>query len=323
MKALKHFFFLFIFLTLLSSCLKEELPVPAHQQGDLMIDQVELGTTYGLQIYYDLASNSVVSTNQKTDWDLSFECESGGWHVLLNSSLAAAAADLGAVDFVAVNSTDDAVWNWDLQTGLLDSTAIGDYRSLNHVYLIDRGYNETGVALGFKKIMLEFNEDETFFMRSANLDGSEDETITIMKDPDINFKSYSFNTNSVIDIEPNKNDWDLLFSQYTHVFQNPTLPYLVTGVLLNRFNTSCAQEESMPFEEIAYENIEDFDFSFDINTIGYDWKSYSFDVSQFTIVENMNYVIKTNNAAYFKLRFIDFYNDLGEKGAPKFELQDL
>ena len=111
--------------------------------------------------------------------------------------------------------------------------------------------------------------------------------------------------------------------RYTHVFQNPTLPYLVTGVLLNRFNTSCAQEESIQFEEITYESIGDYDFSFDLNTIGYDWKSYSFDLSQFTIVENMSFVIKTNNEAYFKLRFIDFYNDLGEKGAPKFELQDL
>lgn len=323
MKALKHFFFLFSVVSLLSSCLKEELPVPVHEQGDLMIGQVELGTTYGLQIFYDLASNSIVSANPKTDWDLSFECKTGGWHVLLNSSLAAAAADLGAVDFGSVSNTDDAVWDWDLQTGLLDSSAIGDYRNLNHVYLIDRGYNEAGVALGFKKIMLEFNEDESFYLRSANLDGSEDETITITKDPNINFKSYSFNTNSVIDIEPNKNDWDLMFSQYTHVFQNPTLPYLVTGVIMNRLNTSCAQEESIPFEEIAFENIGDFDFSFDINTIGYDWKSYSFDVSQFTIVENMNFVIKTNNEAYFKLRFIDFYNDLGEKGAPKFELQDL
>ena len=323
MRAIKHICFLSMVVVLLSGCLKEELPVPPHVQGDLMVGQVELGTTYGLQIYYDLASNSIVSTSQKTDWDLSFECAVGGWHVLLNSSLAAAAADLGEVDFESVSNTDNAVWNWDLQTGLLDSTAIGDYRNLNHVYLIDRGYNEAGVPLGFKKIMLEFNEDETFYLRSANLDGSEDETVTISKDPNINFQSYSFNSHSVVDIEPNKNDWDLLFSQYTHVFQNPTLPYLVTGVLLNRFNTSCAQEEAIPFDEINYENAADFAFSSDINTIGYDWKSYNFDLSQFTIVENLSYVITTNDGIYFKLRFIDFYNDSGEKGAPKFELQDL
>ena len=323
MNMLRHFCFLLFSIPLLSSCLKEELPVPIHEQGDLVVGQVELGTTYGLQIYFDLASNSIVSTNHKTDWDLSFECVNGGWHVLLNSSLVAAAADMGEVPFTSITNTDDAVWTWDKQTGVLDSTAIGDYRNSNHVYLIDRGYNEDGTPLGFKKIMLEFNADETFGMRSSNLDGTEDEIITINKNPDINFQSYSFNTKSVIDIEPNKNDWDVLFTQYTHVFQNPTLPYLVTGVLLNRHNTLGVLEESISFEEIAYENVGTFDFSSAINTIGYDWKSYNFDLSQFSIVENMHYVIKTNSEAYFKLRFIDYYNDLGEKGAPKFELQDL
>jgi len=81
--------------------------------------------------------------------------------------------------------------------------------------------------------------------------------------------------------------------------------------------------EAIPFDEINYENAADFAFSTDINTIGYDWKSYNFDLSQFTIVENLSYVITTNDGIYFKLRFIDFYNDSGEKGAPKFELQDL
>jgi hypothetical protein len=97
----------------------------------------------------------------------------------------------------------------------------------------------------------------------------------------------------------------------------------VTGVLLNRHNTLGVLKESISFEEITYENVGTFDFSSAINTIGYDWKSYNFDLSQFSIVENMNYVIKTNSEAYFKLRFIDYYNVLGEKGAPKFELQDL
>ena len=198
MNMLRHFCFLIVAIPLLSSCLKDELPVPIHEQGDLMVGQVELGTTYGLQVYFDLASNSIISTNHKTDWDLSFECVNGGWHVLLNSSLAAAAADMGEVPFTSVINTDDAVWSWDKQTGLLDSTAIGDYRNSNHVYLIDRGYNEDGTPLGFKKIMLEFNADETFAMRSSNLDGTEDETITINKNPDINFQSYSFNTNSCL-----------------------------------------------------------------------------------------------------------------------------
>ena len=314
---------LFIFLLLLTSCLKEELPVPVHVQGDLILSQVEIGNDYGLQIYYDLASNSIVKTNHKTDWDLSFECDPDGWHVLLNSSLAGAAADMGAVAFTSVVETTDAVWDWDLQTGHLDSTAIGDYRNLEHVYIIDRGYNEQGQLIGFKKIMLEYSLEGSYVMRVANLDGSEDHTVSIIKDNEVSFQAFSLESLTIVDIEPHKDTWDLLFTQYTHLFQDPVLPYLVVGVLLNRNYTSAVLDEIIPFEDITFEDLDNYELSNNLNTIGYDWKSYSFDLGQFSILSNLSYLVKTNSDAYFKLRFIDYYNDLGEKGAPKFELQSL
>ena len=309
---------LFVF----SSCLKEELPVPPHQQGDLVLGQVELGTTYGLQIYYDLATNSVVKTNHKTDWDLAFECDLQGWHIVLNSSLAMAAADMGEVPFDQITETIGAEWNWDHQTGDLDSTAIGDYRDLNHVYVIDRGYNEMGTQLGYKKTMLSYT-DGVYEIKYANLDGTAEYTTVIIKDASINFQAFSFNTQSAVDIEPEKTTWDLLFTQYTHVFQNPTMPYLVTGVLLNRHSTSCAEDDLTDFNDIELDNVADFDFIIDLNTIGYDWKSYDGGSGQFTIVTDRNYIINNNLGVYYKIRFIDYYNDLGEKGAPKFEIQSL
>ena len=36
-----------------------------------------------------------------------------------------------------------------------------------------------------------------------------------------------------------------------------------------------------------------------------------------------NFIIKNSIGLYFKLHFIDFYNDSGEKGYPKFALQQL
>ncbi len=305
-----------------SSCLKEELPIPPHQQGDLVLGQVELGTTYGLQIYYDLATNSVVKINQKTDWDLAFECSTEGWHVILNSSLAMAAADMGELDFDQITETAGAEWNWDHQTGELDSTAIGDYRDGNHVYIVDRGYNEMGTQLGYKKIMLSYI-DGVYEIKSANLDGTEEQIALIVKDASINFQAFSFNSHSAVDIEPPNSSWDLLFTQYTHIFQNPTMPYLVTGVLLNRYETTCAEDEVTSFDEISLENVSDFSFMNDLNVIGYDWKSYDGGSGQFTIVEDRNYILKDNLGVYHKLRFIDYYNDLGEKGAPKFEIQSL
>lgn len=311
----------FILFTL-SSCLKEEIPIPPHEQGDLIMGQVELGATYGLQIYYDLGTNSIVKTNHKTDWDLAFECDTEGWHVVLNSSLAMAAADMGGLDFDQVTETSGAEWKWDHQTGDLDSTAIGDYRGGDHIYIIDRGYDEMGTQLGYKKIILSYTNG-VYEIKSANLDGTEEQTTSVSKDASIHFQAFSFNSHSAVDIEPEKTSWDLLFTQYTHVFQNPTMPYLVTGVLLNRHETSCAEDDLTSFDDINLENVTDFDFITDLNTIGYDWKSYDGGSGQFTIVADRNYIINDNIGLYYKLRFIDYYNDLGEKGAPKFEIQSL
>jgi len=37
----------------------------------------------------------------------------------------------------------------------------------------------------------------------------------------------------------------------------------------------------------------------------------------------MNYVIRDRDGFFYKLRFIDFSNDMGEKGYPKFEFVRL
>ena len=55
--------------------------------------------------------------------------------------------------------------------------------------------------------------------------------------------------------------------------------------------------------------------------IGYDWKSYNSGTYEVDI--NKNYIIKTTEDLYYKIHFIDFYNDQGEKGTPKFEISSL
>ena len=37
------------------------------------------------------------------------------------------------------------------------------------------------------------------------------------------------------------------------------------------------------------------------------------------LIPDMNYVIRDRDGFFYKLRFIDFNNDMGEKGYPKFE----
>ena len=53
----------------------------------------------------------------------------------------------------------------------------------------------------------------------------------------------------------------------------------------------------------------------DINVIGYDWKIYDFDTGFYTIDPSATYILSDTEGYFYKLRFIDFYNENGEKGS--------
>lgn len=323
---MKNHFFLWLlpgFVLAFSGCDRGELPVPAHEAGDVVMQELEMGADYGTQLWYDLETNTVLSRNAKTDWDLMFEASAEGWHVLLNSAKAMAAAPTGKESLAAVTTADGAAWSWDAPSGHMDSTAIGDWRKSKEAFLIDRGYDAVGEHLGYMKVQfLSVNEDQ-YRLRFAALDGSSEATFTVPKDSARSFVAFSFDdSGKVLPIEPPHGKWDLLFTQYTHIFEGP-IAYLVTGVLHNRQGVTVAVDSTRSFAAITYEHVPEYTFSKAINTIGYSWKVYDFDAGSYNINPSLNYIIHTAEGHYFKLHFVDFYNAQGEKGAPRFEVQRL
>ena len=308
--------------TIYISCLKEEIPIEP-QIRTANVSQVNMGSDYGLQIYFNLENNSIVKQNIKTDWDIAFESSIDGWHIILNSSVASSAANTGNTNFSSVIDTSGTNWKWDVPNGNLDSTAIGDYRNNNEVYIIDRGYDINGNLIGFKKITFDNITENEYEIHYADLNGNNENSIIIPKDSSVNFIGFSFKTNDMVDIEPNKENWDLLFTQYTHIFQNPFMPYLVTGVIINRNNTLVSIDNVNNYEEINSSNIDSYVFNNEIDFIGYDWKTYDFNSGNYLVDQNSNFIIKTNVGFYYKLHFIDFYDNAGLKGSPKFEYQKL
>ena len=98
-----------------------------------------------------------------------------------------------------------------------------------------------------------------------------------------------------MNIEPEKNNWDLVFTQYTQLFQNniETPAYLVTGVLTNYLNDVLVAIDSLnSFESISIDLIDSYDFSNLQNKIGYDWKVFSFDNQTYTVRNDITYIIK-------------------------------
>lgn len=320
-KQLVSFITLSIFLF---SCEKEELPVPVYDRGDMTTASIEMGPTYKNQIFYKLSSESIISTNDKADWDLAFDCTSE--HIFLNSSKLMYIWNTGQTSMSSVTDTTGFYANkkWDSEKGMHDSTAIGDLTSiLNQVVLINRGYNDIGTHQGFRKMMVQSVGTGSYTFTYSNLDGTASYTKTITISSTHNKIYYSFTSNNEVVIEPAKNNYDLLFTQYTQTFYDPLQSYLVTGVLINPNNTRVSKITDKTFNDIALSDTTSHPFSNYANSIGYDWKVYDFGTSLYVVDVSHCYIISDNEGFFWKLHFIDFYNALGIKGYPKFEFKKL
>jgi len=325
----------------LSSCFKEDQKITPHDPGNVTTDTIEMMHDYRYQVYFSLHTNEVVSTNLKKTWDLGFDCSADGWRVILNTSNFMLAAGTSETDLSVSLDTVGLSWKYDASTGTLDSTAFGQWvtfhepdsaKSYSHeVYAINRGYDEAGNLRGMRKVVFEEVTDSSYVISYAMLDGSDEHTFTVIKDPSVNYICFSFDDGGeVLDLEPPKYDWDLLFTQYTTLLftnEGDPYPYLVTGVLANPATVEIAQDTLYDFSAIDLNVAQGLAYSKEQDVIGYDWKDVVGDVSSgnvsYVIVPGLNYVIHDYEGFYYKVRFIGFYSNTGEKGYPVFEYQQL
>lgn len=325
----------------LTSCFKEDEKIIAHDPGDVKTVSIELTNDYRYQVYFDLGTGDVISTNLKKTWDLGFDCSKEGTRIILNSSNFMVAASAGPVDFYSPIDTVGFTWRFDASSGNLDSTAFGDWISYSepdsviiysdNLYIIDRGYDEAGNLRGLRKIIFQEVTDTSFTFRFAEMDGSNENTFTVIKDPTVNYICFSFDEGGKqLSLEPPKENWDLIFTQYTTLLYTDTgepYPYLLTGVLNNPSGVAAAQDTAYDFASIDLTLASSMVFTGALDEIGYDWKDVVGDVSSgsvtYVIKEGLNYVVKDADGFYYKLRFISFYNNDGDKGYPTIEYQRL
>ncbi|MBL4707850.1 MAG: HmuY family protein [Flavobacteriales bacterium] len=333
---------LIVFITFLfTACEKEELPLPAPianqggtpidttggenliVKGALVTNGVTMESDYRNQIWFDLGTNSIVKTNLRTDWDLAFDCNLNDNILYLNAALNASVAFTNEIDFMLVNSDAGLTYVYEHQSGRSGKLAIGDVSNQRNVFIIDRGFNPKGKALGKWKAQITLVQDGDYYLTCSKLNGDDLTTSILSKKPQYNKIAYSFNTLTELQIEPAKTDYDICFTQYTHVFENPPIPYSVNGAIINSYNTEVAEEFNLDFNAITRSHAEGLFYSYDLDIIGYDWKNFSLQDNIFTVYSNKNYLIKDASGNLFKLHFLDFYDENGVKGTPSFEFLRL
>jgi hypothetical protein len=325
---------LLIIAIVVQSCFKEDEMVAPHPKGDLKTDTIPMTENYLYQVYFSQDSGEIVRSNIKTLFDLGFECNQPGWHVILNSSDFMKVADLGEVSFGQPYDTIGQKMLFDKSDGNPDSNAIGQWFNVSgtdtvsngHVYAVSRGLDESGNPLGLYQVIFDSLKNSTFYFRYAPLSGGTISNGVVSKDPGVNYLYFSLESGSVLHLEPPMEDYDLLFTQYTTMLytdEGIPYPYLVTGVLLNRNKVVAAVDSTADFMAITREKAMTMNYSKALDVIGYDWKFYNFSTGVYTIRPSLSYVVQGVSGNYFKLRFAGFYNKDGLKGYPVIEYQKL
>ena len=278
--------------------------------------QIGMGSSYQYDIYYSF-DDGITAFPERNNWELAFSTDLYEGNIRVNSGNPVYLYEVAQSNKywsqitglpsdaqLLRNSNED----WSIGAFLSNATldfnyGWGNFNFENEsiegekIYIID--YPE-----GQKKIRINNFYMGVFNFTIANLDGSNEETIIIDSSlyQDKNFIYFSLNNNQIIDREPEKDNWDLLFSRYEEEYvtlNNDTMPYVVTGVLSN-------QNLTYQFDGSINQNPDIFllNFNYDINAIGYDWKEYT---GSFIMVPNRSYFIfSQDEATLYKIVFESF-----------------
>jgi len=70
----------------------------------------------------------------------------------------------------------------------------------------------------------------------------------------------------------------------------------------------------LSWNQILVADWDTLEFSTAWNEIGYDWKEYDFESAEYSIDNERCFAIRTANGKEFVLRFLDFYDQMGNIG---------
>lgn len=325
---LKYIFFSAIILFIIIGCEPTEIPLEANNL--LYTTQINLGANYCYQKYYHLDGNNVVGQNLTTDWDLAFDMHNTS--VKLNSSKNMRVISFNPTGLLDINDVIESdQWLHDDPSGVqLPAFNNGSVNLSAGYFLVDRGYDCLDSHLGFSIFRLMDFSNSNFLFQIIDIAENGDwiyhESINLQK-TDSQYIYFSLDSQTIVDIA--NFEWDLCFTSYTEFNVGPPIgnndailpTYQVVGVLQNN-HISVAVDSVNSFNDINMDNIINYNFNNEYNSIGYDWKQYDLSLGVYVIVSPV-YIINSSPKNYYKMLFLDFYNSKGEKGTPIFQISKL
>ena len=300
------------------------------------------------QVYIDLSSG-IETAVERTKWDLGFYA-GADFRLMLNGAIKMAVKKLDSNDITVIVTADpnvtvdngDPVYA-DNPKGNIEQTAIAEVAINdleNKVYLLYLGNdlsNKTpgaggvvayGDTRGWKKIRV-LRSGTDYKLQYANLEDTTYKEIVITKNNSFNFTFFSFKTNGVVAVEPEKAKWDLNFTSFTNVVNFGKLQtysfqdFVVTNTkggtrAYEVIHTATLNYSNFGLADVTVPNFEK-EGALDQRAIGSNWRSGGGPTSGPSIKQDRFYVVKDVAGNSYKIRFITLVNANGERGNPSFE----
>ena len=280
--------------------------------------QISMGNNYANQVFYSM-QNGEIKNISNDNWDLAFTTDqyastirtNDGKGVELYTYHLGDTSDWQNINISIMNNLSSGMYNSEISwyDGAFENNSLGHpdygwgvYNMINHNVTGDSLYIIKTINGNWKKICIqELTTSGEYIFKFANLDGSNETTQSILKTnyTDKNFIYFSIDQNIIIDREPISSEWDITFTKYISPVQ--AMPYPVTGVLTNS-NTEVAKATGIT-DPLTYFDYSNHNFNNEINSIGYDWKSYQ---GSFVVDANRCYFIKDKNENIWRLVFNSF-----------------
>lgn len=279
---------------------------------------ISMGALYAQEVYYSF-ENGVVLTSSRNTWDIAFYTPAFSAGIITNDGNGVElyqypnASNEGWDSF---DTTGKATWTRlfndvsDYENGAFNRLQKGHpdygwgvYNINSHDVVGDSLFLIKTADGKYRKLNIvrkrsTLNEYE---IRYADLDGQNEQTVTLNAGNYQTklFMSFSFE-NGLIDREPDKNTWDMVFTRYLASVQNT--PYPVIGVLLNPADTA-AEARGVADD---FDNWASLDYTTGHDVIGHDWKTFNMGTMSYDMEDSLYFFVKAQNGNIYKINFTSF-----------------
>lgn len=297
---------------------------------------ISMGPGYAQNVWYNLETD-VETKGTATGWDLALSMRGFDGSIFINPFDTLYRAVNSLTNFSIVSNTDtlpksagrllfnsDTTWNMGAfnatLTGVFDY-GWGNYSQASNNVVGDSTYLIKLSSGVWKKFVVEkLSFDTSYFIKYANLDGTNEQRIEVSKKANNtkNFLYLNLTTNAILDLEPKTTAWHLNFSRYQSTAIDPAsgkaLPFIVSGVLSNTILSNVRGVNvyggsfvaKVTRRDTASDAYSQAKFATSTAVIGSDWKTFDYVTNRFAVSDSTTYFVKTPTGKVYKLIFKDF-----------------